>query len=101
MCIEDNKRKAYGAGILSSFGEFEWALSDKPKFYPLDCENIAENHQNFPISTLQPYYFLANSFSDAKNKISEYCDKIPRPFNCYFDEKKECVEVDRRIKAID
>ena len=100
MWIEDNKRKAYGAGILSSFGEFEWALSNKPKFYPLDCEEIAENHRNFPISSVQPYYFLAESFNDAKCKLSEYCEKIPRPFNCYFNENTNSIEVDRKIKAI-
>lgn len=100
MCLEDGKRKAYGAGILSSFGELEWALSDKPKFYPLDCEDIAENHREFPISSLQPHYFLAKSFSDAKDKITEYSEKIPRPFHCYYNADKESIEVDRKIKAI-
>ena len=100
MCIEDGKRKAYGAGILSSFGEFEWALSNKPKFLPLDWEEIAENHRDFPISSVQPYYFLADSFADAKKKISEYTEKIPRPFNWYYNEERESIEVDRRIKGV-
>ena len=81
MCLENGERKAYGAGILSSFGEFEWAFSDKPKFHPLNCEEIAENHRDFPISSVQPYYFLAESFTDSKEKIAEYTENIPRPFN--------------------
>jgi len=100
MCLEDGKRKAYGAGILSSFGEFEWALSDKPKFLPLDWEEIAENHRDFPISSVQPYYFLAESFGDAKKKISEYADKIPRPFNWFYNSTTESIEVDRKIKGV-
>jgi phenylalanine-4-hydroxylase len=98
--MEDGKRKAYGAGVLSSFGEIEWALSDKPKFYPLDCEEIAENHRDFPISSVQPYYFVAESFADAKKKFTEYYEQIPRPFNCYYNEKRESIEVDRRIKGV-
>lgn len=100
MCLEDGKHKAYGAGILSSFGEFEWALSDKPKFLPLDWEDIAENHRDFPISSVQPYYFLANSFADAKKRIFEYAEKIPRPFNWFYNEENESIEVDRRIKGV-
>lgn len=100
MCLENGKKKAYGAGILSSFGELEWAFSDGPKFYPLDCEEIAENHRNFPISTVQPYYFLANSFKDVKKKMNEYQERIPKPFNCYYNEKRKTIEVDRKIIGV-
>ena len=41
MCKERGKLKAYGAGILSSVGELEYCLSDKPKYYPLDPFEIA------------------------------------------------------------
>jgi len=41
MCKEDGKLKAYGAGILSSFGEIEYCVSDKPKYFPLDPFEIA------------------------------------------------------------
>jgi phenylalanine-4-hydroxylase len=100
MCLEEGQKKAYGAGVLSSFGEFEWALSDQPKFYPLDCEEVAENHRDFPISSVQPYYFLANSFADSKKKILEYTETIPRPFNVSYNESKQTIEVDRRIKGV-
>ena len=101
MCLEDGKKKAYGAGILSSFGEMEWAMSDGPKFYPLDCEEVAENHRDFPISSMQPYYFLANSFKDAEKKIAEYSNNIPRPFDVSYDDKTETIEVDRKIRAVE
>jgi phenylalanine-4-hydroxylase len=41
MCREDGKLKAYGAGILSSVGELEYCVSDKPKYLPLDPFEIA------------------------------------------------------------
>ena len=66
MCKERGQLKAYGAGILSSVGELEYCLSDKPKYYPLDPFEIAQNHLNFPISSMQPYYFVAESFAKAK-----------------------------------
>jgi phenylalanine-4-hydroxylase len=66
MCKERGNLKAYGAGILSSVGELEYCLTDKPKYYPLDPFEIAQNHLNFPISSMQPYYFVAESFAKAK-----------------------------------
>ncbi len=54
MCKEKGNLKAYGAVILSSVGELEYCLSDKPKYYPLDPFEIAQNHLNFPISSMQP-----------------------------------------------
>lgn len=42
MCLDSNgKKKAYGAGIMSSFGELEYCMTDKPKFLPLDPYVIA------------------------------------------------------------
>jgi phenylalanine-4-hydroxylase len=33
--------KAYGAGLLSSFGELEYCLSGKPKLLDFNCEEMA------------------------------------------------------------
>lgn len=41
MCLQDGKHKAYGAGILSSFGEIKYCLTDVPKLLPLDPYKIA------------------------------------------------------------
>jgi len=101
LCLEEGQRKAYGAGILSSFGELDWAFSKEgPKFHDLNCELIAEEHRDFPISSVQPYYFVSESWADAKTKIREYCDAIPRPFNVYYNQDNQSIEVDRRIKGI-
>jgi phenylalanine-4-hydroxylase len=45
MCLDKNKNlKAYGAGIMSSFGELEYCVTDKPKFLPFDPYKIAQDH---------------------------------------------------------
>ena len=64
--------KAYGAGLLSSFGELEYACSGPvvevgPTILEWDPEVASK--QDFPITTYQPVYFLAESLQDAKMKM--------------------------------
>jgi phenylalanine-4-hydroxylase len=58
--------KAYGAGLLSSFGEMEWACdanrpagSDAPEYRPWDPLSACK--QKYPITTYQPVYYVADS----------------------------------------
>jgi phenylalanine-4-hydroxylase len=99
MCYEAGNLKAYGAGILSSVGELEYCTSDKPKYLPLDPFEIADKHLDYPISSMQPYYFVAESFSKAKEQINEYCEQINKPFHVTYNEKTGSILVDRKIKT--
>ena len=99
MCKEDGKHKAYGAGILSSVGELAYCVTDEPKFRPLDPYDIAQNHLVFPISSMQPLYFVAESFQKAKSQITKYCENIQKPFNVTYNNDSHTVEVDRKIKT--
>lgn len=99
VCKEPDGLKAYGAGILSSVGELQYCRSDVPKLYPLDPFVIAQSHVNFPISKMQPYYFVAESFERAKQQITEYCETIYKPFNVSFNDQDYSVVVDRHIKT--
>ena len=99
MCKEDGKHKAYGAGILSSVGELAYCVTESPKFKPLDPYDIAQNHLNFPISSMQPLYFVAESFQIAKSQITKYCENISKPFNVTYNNDTHTVEVDRKIKT--
>ena len=67
-------KKAYGAGIMSSFGELEYCVTDKPEFKPFDPYVIAQDYVNFPISEMQPTYFVADDFHSAKKLIIDYCE---------------------------
>jgi phenylalanine-4-hydroxylase len=68
MCLDkDGSKKAYGAGIMSSFGELEYCVIDKPQFKPFDPYVIAQDHITFPISEMQPLYVR-----DLKQKANKY-----------------------------
>lgn len=100
MCLDHHgNKKAYGAGIMSSFGELQYCVTDVPKFLPLDPYVIGQDHINFPISSMQPVYFVAESFERAKEQITEYCSNIQKPFAIQYNKDNHTVEVDRKIKT--
>ena len=102
MCLNAaGEKKAYGAGIMSSFGELEYCMTDKPTFKPLDPYVIAQDHLTFPISEVQPVYFVAESFERAKAQIIDYCENISRPFSLSFNQRTQTIEVDRKIRTRD
>jgi phenylalanine-4-hydroxylase len=88
---EGDSVKAYGAGLLSSFGELEYALSGKPKLLPFDPAVAAVTE--YPITTYQPTYFVTESFEDAKKKISDYAKTLKRPFSVRYNPYTQNIEV--------
>ncbi|SPQ97502.1 unnamed protein product (mitochondrion) [Plasmodiophora brassicae] len=97
LCQQDGQRKAYGAGLLSSFGELEYAMSDKPAILPWDPYVAAQTE--YPITTYQPTYFLASSFDDATAKMRDFADSLPRPFQVRYNAMTQALEVDRNIQV--
>ena len=67
LCRQNGKIKAYGAGLLSSFGELEYCLSDKPEIR--EFEPAVTGEQEYPITEYQPIYFVTESFEDAQRKM--------------------------------
>jgi phenylalanine-4-hydroxylase len=87
--------KAYGAGLLSSFGELQNATSPaNPEISIRQWEPDQAAVQDYPITTMQPVYFAAPSLQVAKERMKEYCDKVKRPFNCLFDSNSQTVFTD-------
>lgn len=99
MCKQNGKYKAYGAGILSSVGELAYCVTDEPEMKPLDPYEIAQNHLTFPISSMQPIYFVADSFTNAKQQIVDYCDGLPKAFAVTYNDSDDTVTVDRKINT--
>jgi len=91
MCRQNGELKAYGAGLLSSFGELEWCLSGKPELRTFDPEKTGS--QKYPITEHQPVYFVTESFESAKQKMIDFAATIPRPFGVRYDPYTQTIEL--------
>lgn len=96
---EDGQRRAYGAGVLSSYGELERACAgDLPAeaLAPWDPESAAR--RPYPITEYQPCYLVADSLQDAKERMRRFCESLPRPFHARYNAAAERIWVDRAIR---
>ncbi|XP_071524848.1 protein henna isoform X1 [Panulirus ornatus] len=91
ICRQNGELKAYGAGLLSSFGELEYCLSDKPELRPF--EPIKTSVQKYPITEYQPVYYVAESFENAKQKMIQFAATIPRPFSVRYNPYTQSMEI--------
>ncbi|KAJ2005705.1 hypothetical protein GGI04_002142 [Coemansia thaxteri] len=91
LCREGQDVRAYGAGLLSSFGELEYALTEKPEKRSFDPSLTAV--QKYPITQFQPVYFVADSFRDATSKLREFNSTMRRPFQVRYNPYTQSVEV--------
>ena len=62
--------KAYGAGLLSSYGELEHAFSDKVERRPFNLEQVI-NH-DYTYSDMQPVLYVVPSYADLKEITRSY-----------------------------
>lgn len=63
----DNDLKIYGAGIISSKGESEHALSDKSEKRPYDVEQIMAH--DFRTDVIQDTYYVIESFNELTSSL--------------------------------
>lgn len=94
LCKQQNEEggeevKAFGAGLLSSFGELKYCLSDEPEKRPFDPELAAM--QKYPITAYQPVYFVADSFERAKRQLRDFAQTLQRPCDLFFDPVTQCI----------
>ena len=99
VCRQGDELKAYGAGLLSSFGELEYCLSDKPEHRPFEPEKTAVTE--YPITTFQPVYYIADSFKDAQEKVRDFASRMNRPFSVRYNALTQSIEVlDSKDKVV-
>jgi len=91
LCRQDGEIKAYGAGLLSSFGELEYSVSDKPEHRPFEPSKIVTT--KYPITEYQPVYFIADSFQSAKESLGDFAKNLSRPFGVHYNPYTQSVEV--------
>ncbi|KAI8053511.1 phenylalanine-4-hydroxylase-like protein [Syncephalis plumigaleata] len=99
MCRENDQVRAYGAGVLASIAELEFALTDKATHVPLDPHKAAL--QKFPITGFQPVYFVAESLADVQVKVREFISTLSRPFDLRYDPETETVTPIQKISSFD
>lgn len=74
LCKEGTEIKAYGAGLLSAYGELLHALSDKCEHRSFDPSTTAL--QKYQDQEYQPIYYVAESFEDAKEKFRRWVSAL-------------------------
>jgi phenylalanine-4-hydroxylase len=65
--------RIYGAGIISSLGEIQHALSDEVEVIEFNPEKIIT--QKYDVWHLQPVLFAINSFEQLENGFKEWTKK--------------------------
>lgn len=109
---------------MSSFGELEYACKDydsksdenKPIYYAWDPNDASIT--TYPITTYQPKYFVAESLAgsiihyftddsiftppiiDAKLKMRNFCENLPKPFHARYNPLTSSIWVDRCVKRL-
>ncbi len=66
--------RIYGAGIISSLGEVQNALSDKVEVRDFDPDKII--HQEYDVWHLQPVLFAINSFEELEDGFKSWTKKL-------------------------
>ena len=92
--------KAYGAGLLSSFGELTYSIeSSECQRVPFDPFVAART--KYPITSYQPLYFYTESFEDAKKKLIQFSYSLSRPFIIRYNPYTQTVEtIDSKQKLL-
>ncbi|KPJ10321.1 Protein henna [Papilio machaon] len=91
LCRQEGNIKAFGAGLLSSFGELQYCLSDKPELREFEPELTGE--QKYPITEYQPVYYVAESFESAKEKMIKFAQTIPRDFGVRYNPYTQSIDI--------
>ena len=102
---QQGELRSYGAGLLSSFGEMEYSCApyrpaggtdERPEYLPWD-PNVA-GELEYPITTYQPTYFVAESMTDVKSRMRSFCEQISRPFHVRYHPLTQTVQLDRTVQ---
>jgi len=94
LCKEEGEVRAYGAGLLSSFGELLHSMSKKPaiEYRPFDPASAAV--QEYDDQGYQNVYFVAESFEGAKTKFRNWVNEnLTRQVNVRYEPFTQSIQV--------
>ncbi|CAF0777183.1 unnamed protein product [Didymodactylos carnosus] len=98
LCRENGQIRAYGAGLLSSFGELQHALSSTPEIKAFEPEITSV--QTYQDEDYQPIYFVADSFENAKEKLRQYAKSMNRPYELVYDPYTQSLRILNDVKIV-
>ena len=73
---EDGQIKAYGAGLLSSYGELTHAFGGEVERRPFDLEQVINTPYDY--SDMQPVLYVIPSYADLKEETRKYISRLGR-----------------------
>ncbi len=73
---EEGELKAYGAGLLSSFGELEHAFTDSVERRPFDLEQVINT--TYAYSDMQPVLYVIPSYAYLKETTRKYIESFAK-----------------------
>jgi len=91
LCRQNGVLRAYGAGLLSSFGELQHSLTSKPEKKPLDV--AVASTSKYIVTEYQMLYYVADSFEKATEQFTQFMNSMERPFSIRYNPYTESVEV--------
>ncbi|GAB6027768.1 hypothetical protein CHUAL_002004 [Chamberlinius hualienensis] len=92
LCKENNEIRAYGAGLLSSFGELKHSLSGAPELKPFDP--AVASVQPYQDQDYQDVYFVTENFEEMMSKFQSWCSKnLKRPYEVLYDPYTQSVHL--------
>ncbi|KAL7636639.1 UNVERIFIED_CONTAM: hypothetical protein RMT77_013416 [Armadillidium vulgare] len=84
LCREGKELRAWGAGLLSSFGELQHSLSNKPEHKEFDPSVTAI--QPYQDQDYQDLYFVSESIDDAQKKFRKWASTtLKRPYEVRYN----------------
>jgi len=98
LLLESGVRKAYGAGLLSSYGELDHACAETSSAEFVDWNPAVAAKQRYPVTEYQPVYFVAESLPDAKARMRAFCEALPRQFYARYNPATDSIWVDRAVR---
>jgi len=87
------EKRAFGAGLLSSVGELQYCLSDKPQVAPFDAFNVKGD---YPITQFQPTYYIVEDFQTLTEQITALAkSKNTRKWTPHYNIHNKRIYCDR------
>lgn len=94
LCKEGGEVRAYGAGLLSSYGELLHSLGTGPEIEYRPFEPASAAVQEYDDQAYQNIYYVAESFEDAKAKFRAWVgNNLSRQFCVRFDPFTQSIQV--------